>query len=292
MHRHQFIILIVVLTMGFAACNRSPVQESQGIVSVSIVPLEYLIDRLTDSSLDVNVMVPAGVSHATYSPTPMQLQRLSDSDIYFAVGHMGYEQAFLPRLSEINPGMRLVQLSDKVALIRGEEIDHGDHVHEGGIDPHIWMSPAVMMELLPVIRDAVLEAYPYLEEVVDKRYEELFSDIESVHLDLGSLAGGLKEKSFLIFHPALTYMARDYGLEQIPIERYGKEPSPALLRHIIDKAREHNISLIFIQQEFDVRNARLVSDETGAQLVQINPLAYDWKESMEHIMEAFKIHLQ
>ncbi len=292
MQRHRFFVLIVLLAMGFGACNRSPVQETQGLVSVSIVPLEYFIDRLTDSALDVNVMVPAGVSHATYSPTPLQLQRLSDSDLYFAVGYMGYEQAFLPRLSEINPGMHLVQLSGKVDLIRGKEIDHGDHVHKGGVDPHIWMSPAVMMELLPVIRDALLEAYPYLEEVVDKRYEELYADIESVHFALGALAGELQKKAFLIFHPALTYMARDYGLEQIPIERHGKEPSPALLRHIIDKAREHNVSLIFIQQEFDVRNARLVSEETGAELVQINPLAYEWKESMENIMEAFKIHLQ
>jgi len=171
-------------------------------------------------------------------------------------------------------------------------VDHGDHVHEGGIDPHIWMSPAVMLSLLPRISEAIAEAYPDLVHTVEARYEELFAEIEGLHREMETLAAGLTQRSFMIFHPALTYMARDYGLEQIAIERHGKEPSPAHLRHIVRQARLNDVRVIFIQEEFDMRSAQLVSEETGATLVRINPLAYEWQEGMTHIMEIFKTYLK
>ncbi len=287
-----FSLFIFAVMAGLQSCQIGEREAKESMVSVSILPVQYFVDRLTDASLEVNVMVQPGASHATYAPTASQLQKLSDSGIYFRIGHLGYEQAYMNRLSEISPGMRVVNLSYGVDLIRGEEIDHGDHVHEGGIDPHIWMSPAVMLSRLPVIKEAIVEVYPGLSAVADERYDELYADIEKIHHALVALAGELEHKSFMIFHPALTYIARDYGFKQIPIERHGKEPSPALLAHIIREARSDNVSLIFIQEEFDVRSAQVISEETGATIVQINPLAYDWKDGLEHIMNVFKTHLR
>lgn len=285
-------LVILMLSTGFYGCRTGEEQETDGVVSVSIMPVKYFIDYLTDASLEVNVMVPSGASHATYAPTTSQLRKLSDSDIYFRIGHLGYEQAFIDSLSELNPRMQVINLSDGVELIQGEEVDHGDHVHEGGIDPHIWMSPAVMLSLLPRISEAIAEAYPDLVHTVEARYEELFAEIEGLHREMETLAAGLTQRSFMIFHPALTYMARDYGLEQIAIERHGKEPSPAHLRHIVRQARLNDVRVIFIQEEFDMRSAQLVSEETGATLVRINPLAYEWQEGMTHIMEIFKTYLK
>jgi len=285
-------LVILMLLSGFYGCRTVTKQETDGVVSVSIMPVKYFIDYLTDASLEVNVMVPSGASHATYAPTTGQLRKLSDSDIYFRIGHLGYEQAFIDRLSELNPRMQVVNLSDGVELIHGEEVDHGDHVHEGGIDPHIWMSPAVMLKLLPRISEAITETYPDLTQAVKTRYAELHDAVETLHQELESLTEGLTQRSFMIFHPALTYMARDYGLEQIAIERHGKEPSPAQLRHMVRHARHHDIRIIFIQEEFDMRSAQLVSEETGAALVQINPLAYEWREEIKHIMETLNTSLQ
>ncbi len=286
-------LLVAVALWAVSSCRMQEGEEGrEGVVSVSIQPLEYMVDRLSGGALDVNVMVPAGASHATYSPTTSQFQKLSASGIYFRIGHLGYEKAFIGRLSEMNPGMEVLDLSEGLSLIRGEEIDHGDHVHEGGIDPHIWMSPAVMIQLLPRMKGAIIAVYPELSQQVEEYYPALLAEMEALHLELSELSEELSQKRFLIFHPALTYLARDYGFEQIPIERHGKEPSPALLAHIIHKARSHEVPVIFVQQEFDVRSARLVSEESGARIVQINPLAYHWFDSMREVMEAFKTYMQ
>lgn len=279
------VVAMVWLITGLQSCNQFQNSQATQTVSVSIAPLQYFVDRLTDSVCEVNVMVPTGSSHATYSPTPQQFRKLSDSDIYFRIGYLDYEQAWIDRFQELNKSMKLVNLSDYVELIRGEEVDHGNHKHEGGVDPHIWMSPLVIRDLLPVMRDVLVEEYPELAETITSNYSILMGEVEALHKDFTVLSETLTNKAFMIYHPALTYLARDYGFTQVSIEHEGKEPSPAMLGRIIRDAREYTTRVIFIQEEYDMRSAELISQETGARLLQINPMAYDWMESMHDLKQ-------
>jgi zinc transport system substrate-binding protein len=285
-------IFSISLLLAFTLAGCSEREAREPVVSVSIAPLHYFVDRLTGEALEVNVMVPQGASHGTYSPTARQMQKLSDSGIYFQVPSLGYEQEFIRRLNELNPDINHVDLGDYIELIRGERIDHGDHFHEGGIDPHIWMSPGVMLRLLPVLRDVIVEVYPELEQTINENYPYVLADVERMHFEMQELTQTLSKRRFMIFHPALTYLARDYDLEQVSIEHEGKEPSPAQLSHLIRLARAENVPVIFIQEEYDVRNARLVAEETGAEIVQINPLAYDWVMEMEKLSQNLNIYLR
>lgn len=285
-------IFLPVLVFGMHACKSGQNRESSQVVSVSIQPLQYFADRLTGNALDVNVMVPPGASHGSYSPTPQQFRNLSDSRLYIRIGFLGYEQAWIGRLQELNPDMVVINLSDHVDLIRGETVDHGDHSHEAGVDPHIWMSPAEMLKLLPLVRDALTKAFPELKEVVEQNYPLLAAEVEAVHELFLDLSANLSNKSFMIYHPALTYLARDYGFRQVSVEHEGKEPSPAMLSRIIRDAREYSIPVVFIQEEYDMRSAGLISKETGANLVQINPLAYNWIDSMHKLGQSFSEYLQ
>lgn len=284
------LAITVIITHVFFGCAIR--EREKNMVSVSIAPLKYFVDQLTDSSLEVNIMVPQGASHGTYSPTASQMQKLSDSRIYLRIGSLGYEQAFIRRLHDINPEMHEINLLEGVDLIRGEPIDHGDHIHEGGIDPHIWMSPKVMLQVLPLIKNNLILYFPELEEVIESNYDDVLSDISAHHTRMKAISNELTKRQFMIFHPALTYLARDYDLEQISIEHEGKEPSPAQLGHLIKKANATSIPIIFIQQEYDITNADLIAAETNADVVTINPLAYEWSDEMETIAETLNHYLR
>lgn len=289
---HKILIIItLIFTASFMGCTNVEKSGKEPVISVSILPLKYFVDKLTDNSIEVNVMVPQGASHGTYSPTPRQMQKLSDSDIYIRISSLGYEQAFNHRLKEMNSRMMVVELTSGIDLIRGVVV-HGDHVHEGGIDPHIWMSPRVVLSILPVIRDALLEAYPQSRLVIEENYPALLNEIQSINDEFEELVPTLSQRRFLIFHPALSYLARDYGLEQLSIEQDGKEPSPSQLMDMVNQARAQSVPVIFIQEEYDQRNASLVSSETGAQVVQINPLIYDWPQGMRQLIETFSLHMR
>ncbi len=287
---YLWVITMALLT-GFWGCNQPAASDDKPVISVSVMPLKYFVDRLTNEALEVNVMVPQGASHATYSPTARQMQQLSDSEIYLRISSLGYEQAFIHRLEEMNERMSIVELTQGLELIRGRE-KHGDHYHEGGIDPHVWMSPQVMLDILPVIKQTLMKQYPDMALTLENNFSLLMEEIELIDQQFRQLVPTLSQQRFMIFHPALSYLARDYNLQQVAIEHEGKEPSPVQLERLVREARAEDIPVIFIQEEFDLRNADLVSQETGAEVVQINPLAYNWTDSMRQLLETFRKHLQ
>jgi zinc transport system substrate-binding protein len=90
----------------------------------------------------------------------------------------------------------------------------------------------------------------------------------------------------MIFHPALGYLARDYGLKEIAVENEGKEPTPSSLKELIDIGKSQKIKVIFVQREYDTKNARAIAAETGAVLETIDPLSEDWVASVQEIINA------
>ncbi|WP_010662074.1 metal ABC transporter solute-binding protein, Zn/Mn family [Marinilabilia salmonicolor] len=281
-------IMLTLFTLG--SCSSSKTEEKG--VAVTIEPFRYFVDQLMSERVPVSVMVPMGSSPATYAPTTSQLMALSSASVYVQAGHLGFEDAWMHRLKELNPDMDVLNLSKNIQLIKGEDHQHGDHMHEGGIDPHIWMSPKIVMELLPDLKNVLIKNFPQDKKIIDANFLRLLTEVETIHNNFSTLSDQEKSNKFMIFHPALTYLARDYGLEQISIEYEGKEPSPAKLKELIDKALEEKIKIIFIQAEFDQRNAEMVREATGAQLVVINPLGYNWPATMKNIRELLSNHLK
>ena len=94
---------------------------------------------------------------------------------------------------------------------------------------------------------------------------------------------GEKQKSFVIYHPTLTYFAKENGLQQYAIEEEGREPSITQLKELIQRAKSEGINLIFVQKEFSNRNIQVFIDATHSKAVEINPLSYDWEGQMLQI---------
>jgi zinc transport system substrate-binding protein len=123
------------------------------------------------------------------------------------------KQAWMPRLAELNKEMKTVILSNHIELIAGAcEHDHHGQGHDHGVDPHIWMSPKVVLQLLPHIKTAFLASFPELKSTIEENYDDLFLKISQADEHMTTVTRQLPKKEFLIFHPALSYLARDYGL--------------------------------------------------------------------------------
>ena len=121
-----------------------------------------------------------------------------------------------------------------------------------------------------------------------KNLERLMGKIEAVDTQIREEITKDKSTTFLIYHPALTYFAQEYGLRQLSIEEDGREPSAVQLKQVINTARQNHVKIIFIQREFDSRNTDIVARSTGAEKVEINPLSYDWDKEMVKIAQSLK----
>ena len=107
--------------------------------------------------------------------------------------------------------------------------------------------------------------------------------MDSLNLELTEMLEPLLGSNFMIYHPALSYFARDYGLVQYALEMEGKEPSPAHMKEMIDLGRNSGITTIFIQRQFDRRNAEVLAREINARIVEIDPLSPEWFDQMHYI---------
>ena len=280
--------LIYILTLFIlSACGNTTQKSEKPILTVTLEPLRYFTEAIAGDNYEVVSMVPKGSSPESYDPTPQQLVNLSKSQAYFRIGYIGFEQAWMKKLEANCPNMKVFDTSKGIDLIRDKGHWHGDHFHEGGVEPHVWNSTQNALIIADNIYQALCELDSTHQEDYQKRLDVLKQTIQQTDANVRTLLENA-DSTFLIYHPALSYFARDYGLKQVSIEEGGKEPSPAQLKALIETCRNENVHTIFVQQEFDQRNAQLIANELGINIVSINPLSYDWVKEMIRIAEALK----
>ena len=280
--------LIYILTLFIlSACGNTTQKSEKPILTVTLEPLRYFTESIVGDNYEVVSMVPKGSSPESYDPTPQLLVNLSKSQAYLRIGYIGFEQAWMKKLEANCPNMKVYDTSKGIDLIRDKGHWHGDHFHEGGVEPHVWNSTQNALMIADNIYQALCELDSTHQEDYQKRLDVLKQTIRQTDANVRTLLENA-DSTFLIYHPALSYFARDYGLKQVSIEEGGKEPSPAQLKALIETCRNENVHTIFVQQEFDQRNAQLIANELGVNIVSINPLSYDWVKEMIRIAEALK----
>lgn len=281
---HCWIYLLLAI-VGLSACQG----KKEGVtrtISVTIEPQRYFAEKIAGDLFQINCVTPAGQSPETYDPTPQQMVQISQSQAYFRIGEIGFEQAWMKNLQSQNSDMVVFDLSEGMELIKNEEEAHEEgeahhhHHHHGSVDPHIWTSISGARVIAQNTCQAFIKLDPENQEIYRAGYQRLIEEIDSTEAEMKQLLQPLAGTAFIIYHPALTYFAREFGLKQLCIELDGKEPSPAQLKQLLEMATQSGAKVVFVQQEFDQKNAELIAKETGCRLVTINPLSYNWHDEM------------
>ncbi|MGL5682948.1 MAG: metal ABC transporter solute-binding protein, Zn/Mn family [Marinifilaceae bacterium] len=280
-----FMVLCLAVCMS---CNTKQTVNNQ--VTVSILPIEDIVKQISGDKLDINVLIPQGANHSNCDFTMQQLARLQQSKLCFTIGNLTFERAQLfPMLTERKQA-GVVHLAEGCKLVESScscghaHDDHDTHAISAGTDPHIWMSPRFMLKMSERVYTELCQHFPEHKDEFAANYEVLSTQITQLDSMATNKLANKSGKSFIIYHPALTYFASDYGLEQISIEQDGKEPSPAVLREVIDHAKNKDVKLILIQNQFDIQNAQSVANATGCNVKTINPLTNNWIEEMTNLI--------
>lgn len=278
------ILLSFGLLLFLFACSSKVQQEN--IITVTIEPQRYFAEQLADSLFRIECMVPAGTSPETYDPTPVQMAKLARSKAYFRIGHIGFEEVWMDKLKQNYLQVQFFDNSEGISLIASGHSHSSEHFHEEGVDPHIWSSPKAAGLIVQNMFEALMELDPENASLYIANLIRLLEKIDDIDEKITQTLFNSSQKAFIIYHPALSYFARDYGLTQYSIETDGKEPSPEQLKFLIETAKREGIKTVFVQQEFDKKNAEIIAKEIGGRLTVINPLSYDWGEEMLNIAQA------
>lgn len=279
----RLFLTAFVLFLILSGCAKKS-NEAKPVISVSILPQKYFTERITGDKFDINVLLPPGVSPHTFEPAPSILTRLAGSKAYLIMGEVEFEKAWMDKFRSVKKDLRIFNTTEGGEYIRSgeyEDHEHEDHDHgHGVVDPHIWMSVREVKNIAENTCSAIVEIDPENEKYYKENLEVFLKDLDKLDMQIRNILTGLNNRKFIIYHPSLGYFARDYGLEEIPVEIDGKEPSPSQIKSVIDTARENGIKTVFIQKQFDARMAGSIADEIDGKVVPLDPLSEEWLNNM------------
>jgi zinc transport system substrate-binding protein len=254
-------------------------------VFVSVTPQETFVSRIGGEHVRVQALINAGQDPHAFEPTARQVAALADADLYMRIG-IGFEDAWMPRLMAANPSMRLLDARDGIE-VRPEHDDHDhDHGHDhGAIDPHVWTSPSRVRIMAARIRDALTDLAPEYAADFAAGHDRFVADLDALDAAIRARLDGVENRRFMVYHPAWGYFADDYGLEQVAIEREGKEPGARALTAMIEQARRDGIRVIFVQPQLNPASAEQVAQAIGGQVAVIDPLSGDYFENLKQVAD-------
>ena len=266
---------IIAVIAALTSCGG---RESSGkaILMVSISPLKYIVESITGDDFDVQVMVPDGTSPETYSPNPQQMIDIERASLVFTTGLIDFETELTKKIGKTLDSNNIIDISKNIALIKGacshNTIHHSGH--HGGIDPHIWTSPEQLKIISRNVYDAIIARHPDSVKY-SVAYHDLLKELDKVSAEIRTKIASSGIRYFIIYHPALTYYARDYGIEQISLEDEGKEPSAIYMKEIALRGKTDKVEYILYQRQFSQATVKSLATDMGATPVAVDPLAED-----------------
>lgn len=288
------ITITFLLTIFFIGCSSR--QQQEKVLSVTIEPQKYFLEQIVGDKYKVNCVVPNGSNPESFDLAPSQIMTIGKSEAYFKIGFLGIENTWIENIRKNNPHVKFFDCSSGITPIGGHQHDqaqgeeqHSHHGHDDG-DPHTWSAPYTARIIADNMYKAVIELDSKNKEYYTTNYNKLIAVIDSTDNVIKQYIDQAPCKSFIIYHPALSYFAQEYGLKQLSIEYEGKNPSPKQFKELIDYAKQNNVKTVFIQQEFDAKNAETMANSIGGKAIPINLMAYDWSSEIIKIAKALAVN--
>lgn len=285
--RKGIVLLVCVCVAAMvAACaggSKADIEDAR-VITVSILPQKYFLEKIVGDRFDVKCMLDKGGNPETYEPSMSYMMNLEKSDAYFLMGNIGFELSIRSKIKEYNPDIKVYDVSEGIELISGSH--HFDADDKEGIDPHTWTSVANARVIIKNMLDDVVELDPEHKAEYESNYRDFDRELSEFQDSIALRLQPVKGEAFVVWHPSLSYFARDYGLEQISLEYDGKEVPVKYLEKKVAYAVSRKPSVFFFQKGMDTNQAQTVNAQIGTRLVEINPLGYDWKYEIRKIADA------
>lgn len=287
-----WLLCLLIFVSGCSNAGKGNKQQAnqQGDklwVAVSIVPQATFVQAVGGERVAVATMIPPGANPENYAPTPQTMAQLSQAKLYFSIGVPAETSGILPRLNQINSQMKVVDLAARV-----DQVYPAREFSPGEKDPHRWLSPKRVKEMITTIESELVAADPQGEELYRKNAAAYRSQLDKLDADIRSSLSDLAGHSFIVYHPAMGYFADDYGLKMIALEEEGKPATAQSMQAVIDQAKKEGIKVVFYQAEMDSKQAESLARELGGKAELIAPLSPDYIDNLNKTAQTFASSLQ
>jgi len=286
--------LWLIILFIFSSCFRTAPHDGL-LIAVSIPPQTWFVSQIAGDKAESLVIVPPGQNPHNYEPTPRQIQNLTSANVWILSGSE-FEISLLPRITSLFPNLLIIDGTQGVTFRYLEEHhdcddehhhEHAAHtLHNIEIDRHTWLGREPAKILAAHIKDVLFKLDYENESYYNERYKHTIGLIDNEFNELRIILAPLAGKSIFVYHPSFGYFLDEFEIIQEAVETGGKEPTPRQLAYLINKINDEQAAAIFVQTQFPANAARTIAEAVGAQVIELDPLAFEWLDNIRYMGQA------
>jgi zinc transport system substrate-binding protein len=276
--RRGFFFFILSLVPLFFPEGATSFARTHLEVVTTLFPLQEFAAAVGRENVQVKMIIPPGAEPHAWEPKPSDLAKIYRADIFIYMSPA--MEPWVADLLKATRGSRLevVEASRGLPLlgVKGSReipppnLDHG---REERVDPHVWLDFSLGQKIVDAIAAVFAEKDPANARRYGLNAEYYKAGLEALDREYQSSLSTCRLRQIILGgHSAYAYLARRYGLEQIPL--YGispdAEPTPKKLTEVIHAAKTHRVKYIFFEELVNPKLARVLAEEAGLQTLVLN----------------------
>jgi zinc transport system substrate-binding protein len=253
-------------------------------IVTTFYPMYYFTQKVAGSSANVELLIPNGAEPHDWEPTAKDMAKIQDADmfIYNSRYFESWTEKVLKSINDSN--LTVVEASKGIKLmdaLESEEEHHADHASSK--DPHVWLSPVLAQQEVDTIAKAIEKLDPNNKDQYEKNAENFKSQLADLDRLYKETIDKANKKDFVTQHAAFGYLAKQYGLAQIPIAGLSPDVEPTLgkLKELAEVTKQKKVKVIYFEGLTSSKVAQTLANEIGAKTEVLNPLEGLTKEEQE-----------
>ena len=298
-------------------------KDESKVIYASFYPIYNFTKQIAGDKFEVKAFNSLTIESHDFEPSAKEIAELSESQLIFMNG-AGMED--WKDDVEGTVDITMVDTSQGLDLIKAdhedvddhdhedvdhdhghEDADHDDHDHEEGeeehshhhgeFDPHTWLSPVNAKAQAKVIADKLSEIDPANKNYYEANYEKIAKEFDEIIGEYKEKFEKVTNKKFIVPHEAFGYVARDFGLEQIPLASLTStaDPDAKVMKEVTDLAKANQIKTVFFEKGGSDKAAKTIADEIGAEVAPLSTMEFATQEEIDKevtIQEIIKENLE
>lgn len=269
------LLVLVNLVMGCSGESTTQQDTKQMKVVTTVYPVYEFTKRIGGDKIAVTLMTPAGAEPHDWEPTAKDLVKIREAKLFVYQGN-GLEP-WVEKMLTQNKTTAAIAASEGIPTLEAVEDDENGPAEQPGqptADPHLWLDPVLAQQEVKNIRDALISADSANEAFYTANAEQLISQLADLDNQYRISISKLKNKNIVTTHAAFAYLAKRYGLNQVPLMGLAPdaEPTPEKIGQVAAFCKQNDVHVIFFETLVSPKLAEMMSKESGAATLVLNPI--------------------